>query len=143
MDPVAEHTEIESGRKNDRTELGKALAACRLHRATLLIAKIDRLSRDGAFLLNLRDAGVEFVAADMPAANRMTVGLMAIIAEHEREQISQRTRAALAQRRCAAPRWATRTGYPTPPPRGWQTSPPKSVRSRPLASTRCPPSPPR
>jgi DNA invertase Pin-like site-specific DNA recombinase len=93
---VTSFREVESGKRNDRAMLAEALAACRLHRATLLIAKIDRLSRDAAFLLNLRDAGVDFVAADLPDANRMTVGLMAIIAEHERDAISTRTKQALA-----------------------------------------------
>jgi DNA invertase Pin-like site-specific DNA recombinase len=92
---IAEHSEIESGKQNDRPELLKALAACRLHSATLVVAKIDRLSRNAAFLLTLRDAGADFVAVDLPDANRMTVGIMAVVAEHEREAISARTKAAL------------------------------------------------
>jgi DNA invertase Pin-like site-specific DNA recombinase len=76
--------------------LAQAMRACRLHGATLVIAKLDRLSRDAHFLLGLQKAGVDFVAADMPDANKMTVGIMAIVAQHEREQISERTKAALA-----------------------------------------------
>ena len=67
-----------------------------MHRATLVIAKLDRLSRDAHFLLGLQRAGVEFVAADMPLANRLTVGIMAMVAEEERRAISARTKAALA-----------------------------------------------
>jgi DNA invertase Pin-like site-specific DNA recombinase len=93
---MAEAVEIESGKKNDRPRLIEALRLCRLHNATLVIAKLDRLSRDAHFLLGLEKAGVEFVAADMPSANRLTVGIMAMVAEEERRMISRRTKDALA-----------------------------------------------
>lgn len=93
---VAEFVEVESGKRNDRPKLATALATCRLHKATLLIAKLDRLSRDAHFLLGLDGAGVDFVCADMPHANRLTVGIMAMVAEEERRMISARTKAALA-----------------------------------------------
>jgi DNA invertase Pin-like site-specific DNA recombinase len=89
-------TEIESGKNADRPQLARALDACRLTGAVLVIAKLDRLSRDAHFLLGLEKAGVEFLAADMPNANRLTVRLMAVIAQEEREMISARTKAALA-----------------------------------------------
>jgi DNA invertase Pin-like site-specific DNA recombinase len=92
---IKEFVEVESGKRADRPELEAALAACRLHGAKLLIAKIDRLSRDAHFLLGLDKAGVDFVAADMPNANRLTVGIMAMVAEEERRMISVRTKAAL------------------------------------------------
>jgi DNA invertase Pin-like site-specific DNA recombinase len=72
---VAEFTEIESGKQADRPALAKAFQACRLRRAKLVIAKLDRLSRDAHFLLGLEKAGVDFVAADMPTANRLTAGI--------------------------------------------------------------------
>ena len=93
---VAEVVEVESGKRNDRVELARAMNLCRAHRATLVIAKLDRLSRDAGFLINLQSAGVKFVAADMPEANEMVVGIMAVVAQAERKMISTRTKAALA-----------------------------------------------
>lgn len=95
-DVVGSFTEVESGKNNDRPELTKALHLAKVTGATLLIAKLDRLSRNAAFLLTLRDSGVRFVAADMPDANDLTVGIMALVAQQEREAISKRTREALA-----------------------------------------------
>ena len=95
-DILAEFTEIESGRKNDRPELHAAIAACQRQRATLIIAKLDRLARNVAFIANLMESGVEFIAVDMPSANRLTLHILAAVAEHEREMISERTRDALA-----------------------------------------------
>jgi DNA invertase Pin-like site-specific DNA recombinase len=92
---LQEVVEVESGGKDDRPKLSEAMALCRLHGATLVIAKLDRLSRDAAFLLSLQKAGVRFVAADMPEANEMVVGIMAVVAQAERKMISQRTKAAL------------------------------------------------
>jgi DNA invertase Pin-like site-specific DNA recombinase len=92
---LQEYVEIESGKRSDRPKLAEALAACRLHGAKLVIAKLDRLSRDAHFLLGLDKAGVDFVAADMPNANRLTVGIMAMVAEEERRANSARTTAAL------------------------------------------------
>ena len=93
---IAEIVEVESGKNNERPQLAAAIASCRLYGAKLLIAKLDRLSRDAVFLLGLERAGVEFVCADMPAANRLTVGIMAMVADEERRMISARTKAALA-----------------------------------------------
>src|SRR4051812_3905037 len=105
---AAEFVEVESGKRNDRPELAKALATCRRTGATLVIAKLDRLARNVAFVSNLMEASVEFVAVDMPMANKLTVHILAAVAEHEREMISARTKAALA----AAKARGTRLGNP-------------------------------
>jgi DNA invertase Pin-like site-specific DNA recombinase len=91
-----EFVEIETGKRNDRPQLAAALKRCRATGATLVVAKLDRLSRNAAFLMTLRDSGARFVAADMPEANTLTIGLMAVMAQHEREAISRRTKEALA-----------------------------------------------
>jgi DNA invertase Pin-like site-specific DNA recombinase len=93
---IKEFVEVESGKRNDRQQLADAVKACRVHGAKLVIAKLDRLSRDAHFLLGLEKAGVDFVATDMPNANRLTVGIMAMVAEEERRMISKRTKDALA-----------------------------------------------
>lgn len=80
---LAEFTEIESGKNSERPRLAEAMERCRLTRAVLLIAKLDRLSRDAHFLLGLEKAGIDFIAADMPNANRLTVGIMALVAQQE------------------------------------------------------------
>lgn len=93
---VGEFTEVETGKQDNRPELAKALRLAKVMGATLIVAKLDRLSRNAAFLLALRDSGVPFVAADMPEANTLTIGILAVVAQAEREAISARTKAALA-----------------------------------------------
>ena len=109
-EPLAEFTEIESGRKNDRPQLAAALALCRQRRARLIIAKLDRLARNVHFISGLMESGVEFTACDMPEANRLTLHILAAVAEHEREAISKRTTEALAMAKARG----TRLGNPRP-----------------------------
>ena len=92
---VKEVVEVESGKRNDRPAIAEALRLCRLHRATLIIAKLDRLARNVHFISSLMEAGVEFIAVDFPQANRLTVHILAAVAEHEAEAISARTVSAL------------------------------------------------
>jgi DNA invertase Pin-like site-specific DNA recombinase len=92
---VAEFQEAESGKDNKRPELAKALALCRLHRATLLVAKIDRLARNVAFVSALMESGVKFQAVDMPEVSDMVVHILASVAQGEAKAISDRTKAAL------------------------------------------------
>lgn len=93
---TAEFVEVESGKHDDRPQLGQALAICELSDATLVVAKLDRLSRNLAFLARLQESGSRFVAADMPEANELTIHIMAAVAQAERKAISKRTKEALA-----------------------------------------------
>lgn len=101
---LREYVEIESGKANERPELQAALRHAKHSGATLIIAKLDRLSRNAAFLLTLRDSGARFLAADMPDACDLTIGVLALVAEHERKMIQSRTKAALAMKRDALSR---------------------------------------
>ena len=92
---LLEFVEIESGKRADRPQLTAAIAHAKQHGARLLIAKLDRLSRNVSFIFSLRNSEVDFVACDIPDANTLTVGIMAVLAQHERELIGERTRAAL------------------------------------------------
>ena len=92
MSLVQEFVEVERGKRNDRPQLTTALAARKRHKAKLVIAKLDRLSRNLAFTPTLMESGVEFVAVDNPHANKLTVHILAAVAQHERELIAQRTR---------------------------------------------------
>jgi DNA invertase Pin-like site-specific DNA recombinase len=96
---VAEYTEIESGKRDDRAELAKALHRAKATGATLVVAKMDRLSRNVAFLAALQDSDTKFIAADMPEANELTIHILAAVAQAERKAISTRTREALAARK--------------------------------------------
>lgn len=106
----AEYVEIESGKRSDRPQLARALVEAKRLGAVLLIAKLDRLARNVAFIANLLEGGVEIAAADMPEANRFLLHVMAAVAEHEARMISDRTRSALA----AAKERGTALGWAIP-----------------------------
>ncbi len=95
-DLIGEFVEVESGKVDDRPQLNAALAQCELTGAKLVVAKLDRLSRNVAFLAALQESGTRFVAADMPEANELTIHIMAAVAQAERKAISRRTKEALA-----------------------------------------------
>lgn len=114
---IAEFTEVESGKRHEnRPQLQEALRLCQLTGATLIVAKLDRLSRDAAFLLTLQNAGARFVCADMPDANSLTVRIMALVAQQEREAISTRTKAALAAAKARGVKLGGSRDTPPPPP---------------------------
>lgn len=94
---ISEFQDVESGKKNDRPNLIRAIEECKKQGATLLIAKLDRLSRNASFIFTLKDAKVDFVCCDMPNANTVTIGIMAVLAQDERERISHTTKSALAE----------------------------------------------
>lgn len=102
---LSEYIEVESGKRDDRPELVKAIRQATETGATLLIAKLDRLSRNAAFIFALRDSKVDFQACDLPDANTLTIGIFATIAQHERELISQRTKAALKAKAARGETW--------------------------------------
>lgn len=114
--PVAEFVEHESGRNNDRPELEKALKACRARKATLLVAKLDRLSRSQQFLMSLIDSGVEVLFCDLPqlpngAAGRFMLQQMSAVAELEAGLISERTKAALAAKVARDGQWDRKASH--------------------------------
>ena len=126
---LASYTEIESGSKSSRPEIAKALAHAKREKATLIIAKLDRLARNVKFIADLMDARVEFVACDLPEANRLVLHIMAAFAEYEREEISKRTKAALA----VAKSRGTRLGNPGTPrdmTKAWAARSAKCARRR-------------
>lgn len=96
---IAEYQEVESGKKNNRLELLKAIEHCKATNSTLLIAKLDRLSRNVQFIYTLRDSNVNFICCDMPDANSVTIGILAVLAQEERERTSDRTKKALEELR--------------------------------------------
>ena len=92
---IDEFVEVESGKRNDRPQLKKAIALARATNSILLIAKLDRLSRNASFLLSLRDSGIDFKCCDIPDATPLTIGVLALVAEQEARSCSIRTKAAL------------------------------------------------
>lgn len=102
--------EVETGKRADRPELAKAIALCKASNAKLLIAKLDRLTRDLHFLTTLEKAGIDFVCCDMPQANRLTIHILGAVAQQEREMITSRTKAALAEIKAKIERGETHVG---------------------------------
>lgn len=108
---IAEFTDIETGKANDRPQLNKAISTAKKQGAKLLIAKLDRLSRNVGFIFQLRDSGVDFVCCDMPTANTLTIGMLATLAQYERELISERTKSALAAKKARGQKLGNPNGF--------------------------------
>jgi DNA invertase Pin-like site-specific DNA recombinase len=112
---IADYVEVESGKRCDRPELLKALAHCKRAGATLIVARLDRLLRNLAFLVSIRESGVEFKAADMPEANKFMIGIMALVAEYEADRISLNTKLALGAAKARGVKLGSqREGFWTP-----------------------------
>jgi DNA invertase Pin-like site-specific DNA recombinase len=107
---LGEERDVETGKHSERAGLQRAIALCKRHKATLIIAKLDRLSRNVAFVANLMESKVAFLACDNPHANKLTIHILAAMAEHERDMISARTKAALQAKKAAG----VRLGSPDP-----------------------------
>ena len=108
---VQSYTDIESGNNNNRHQLTLAIDHAKSLNATLLIAKLDRLSRNVSFIFALKDSEVDFVCCDLPEANTLTIGIFATMAQHERELISKRTKAALAAKKAQGHKLGNPNGF--------------------------------
>lgn len=104
--------EVESGKKSDRIQLAKAIEVAKREKATLIVAKLDRLSRDPEFLFKLQNSGLDFVCCDMPQADKFTIGIMIVMAQKERDDTSRRTKSALAVKKAELAKVGKRLGAP-------------------------------
>jgi DNA invertase Pin-like site-specific DNA recombinase len=133
---LAEYTEVETGKQDNRPELQKALAHARATGSVLLIAKLDRLARHLSFVANLMDSGVEFICCDHPSATRLTLHILAAVAEEESRLISERTKAALAEaKRKGVLLGSARPGHWDKCERGWKKAVAAASKRRQVEAT--------